>query len=86
MDVTVRKSALGRRSFRSPFHALFTMGQVRPMLARASKEVKFAMVPAIKLPGNTVLPISKAPALIASRFVRCAVVMATSGSSDAADA
>ena len=53
MDVTVRKSALGRRSFRSPFHALFTMGQVRPMLARASKEVKFAMVPAIRLPGDT---------------------------------
>ena len=81
MDVTVRKSALGRRSRRSPSHALFAMGADSPRLARASSEVKFASAPPIKGAVSRVLPSTSAPAFTASRLARREVVMGVSAAS-----
>ena len=78
MEVTVRKSALGRFSRRKPSQAFLAMGAERPRLASASSEVKFVSAPPISGAVNSVFPRASAPALTASRFISRAVVMGTS--------
>ena len=78
MEVTVRKSALGRMSLRSPSSALLAIGAERPRLASASSEVKFASAPPSSGVVKSVLPSTIAPAFTASRLARRAVVIGCS--------
>ena len=81
MEVTVRKSALGRRSCLSPRTALLAMGALRPRLANASSEVKPASAPPTSGFFSTVLPSSSAPPFTASRLISRLVVMGVSAGS-----
>ena len=81
MEVTVRKSALGRRSRLTPSSALFAMGADRPRLASACTEVNLPTTPVPALPLNTKFPSASAPALTARRLASVLTGMESSPAS-----
>ena len=68
MEVTVRKSALGRNSLRSPRTAPFAIGQERARLISDCTLVNLPRRPGHGAPRSAVLPSSSAPALTARRW------------------
>ena len=78
IEVTVRKSALGRISAFRPSHAPRAIGAVSPSEARASSDVKLAAQPPSSGRVKSVLPSSSAPALTASRLTSRFVVIGVS--------
>ena len=81
MEVTVRKSALGRRSRFNPSSALFAIGADSPRLASACMEVNLPMTPVPALPLNTKFPSVSAPALTTSRLASVLTGMESSPAS-----
>ena len=81
MEVTVRKSALGRNSRRRPRAAPFAIGQESPRLISACTLVNLPSRPDHGAPRSAVLPNSSAPALTARRRASWRVDMPASASS-----